>query len=72
MVESIFRQLKQYHFSLHPDDVFEIMTKKVTVGIDNYKNKTLDVYDGLTSNAHLLLYTKDIHPDFEEYTEAEI
>ncbi|MFM7022203.1 MAG: hypothetical protein ACKOXB_04435 [Flavobacteriales bacterium] len=48
MVESVIKQLKQYHLHIEPDDTFEKVTAAIDVGISEYAQKPLDVHHGFT------------------------
>ena len=48
MVESIIKQLKQFHIFLSPDDDLVKVQSAIDVGIKDYQNKPLDVHKGYT------------------------
>ncbi|MCX6180988.1 MAG: hypothetical protein NT150_03545 [Bacteroidetes bacterium] len=59
MVESVIKQLKQYHLQLNPDDDFEKVSKAIDIGISQYTDKPLDIHNGFSPNEALSL-----SPDF--------
>ena len=61
LVESVIKQLKQYHLQINSEDDFEKVSNAIDFGIQEYEDKPLDVHKGYSPNE-----VRDLHQNYQD------